>query len=1422
MATSSTGGLTHQTLIAKNEYQLKLVTLSNEACDYLRSMLHDPKRGNMPRDEKQLYQALLPFKKKLNHLKKDQLEIVFPQNKKTNSALFDITLLCDILINCCRGIQAPVGGWKIKSPQPNDFSDGAEIIRIRIARNKVMHGRAINAIQYNQSWNNIEAILQRLGYDVTQSVDLKTGCLKDMELFRVAIIQADIEIQKFNIEQVQNDTGKNRDDIKQNKDGVKQIQNENVQNQNEIKKNQVDIIQNQTAITNNERSISRLEEEVKTVKEAIGVTLPTSIDRKLHLKGSNMEQASYMLFHNTHKNLLVQFDDKLPISCVKVTEDMSTRLKKLGVSTDYVVEKKNQGVTLTIYSHVAVSIRSLFIYTAGDEDESPHVFIEDIEVACAHWCDNPTTSLEVMTHNSATLSEQINSISKSATEEKNVEFFCGGKLQRMTSAEYESFGRSYLDRYYKHDAGYVEESMQFPPPMLQDACSILARNIKEVMARSKYSAFTIFTHYNYMEHLKFLKLEGELPYPLEGASVCENRILMFYHNTIMNIRYTETTDAFDIQAEFKAGEGDLKMLAMINKNYIETCNKVMINVVAAPYFEDTLNDSICANCKLLCRKKLSGDVTIRHFFSNILENLPEENNVNKNEEQYMNMVGRVMCFLATRNALYSVPSLSHSVHDQVTSIMLSPQQLRILYGKSMKKTITGPLGSGKTVLALCHLELAYWGAKCNTVIYYVVWNDKSLLKQDVIKYASRLHCKANVTVCIKDIVELAKELEMVKVPNPSQLLASLVKSHVGKILHLIIDELDGECMDKKESLSLKEYLDTEVAVQNSIIVFFPQSIEKHREFVSDQGITQHDKYKYEETGMKILQLNRAMRTSKTIFQFLRAFENKLIEEKVMIKHPVPENKQKQVTSLDDNSAKNTMIFAPNQLQPLQQECQKDLPNVTKPVSESIQIGNVVTLFDEDSAENISLTELLQRPQEQYHLQEQKVAAARTFTFQSGDREFFESPIDIDILAASVNDKSLSDDFRTDIKFNCNSADFIGHNIEGEKPLLIHPATEDMTEEKFIVLLAFVLKHLGLRCNTKRLFIYNQMHQMNIFSRLLRLLDMEYFHYDESTNWKVFKGDATIADILPVCEGYNMLTTHEGSRGTEAAECICIIERDDCKLKHLTLEGMSRATQRLVLVSTSSINSSNILKSSIGHIIKDLVSDHLVEYRLTHSKHRDSEVKYTLYPISDNKINFNVNTRSWQYEELIENIKFMNFQQESAKVENVYEVIFKNLHPPNKVSNIVCIYDSDRSCTISWKNEGFRYTIKITHLQSFNWRTVASNIASNHAYNEYIVDDMVLDEIYLLCVIANNQVGQSDKSVVFYHHKKQEEKIIDTEEIDRYYDPADDYEFDSIASGLDDYSYDFLSDYQKDIDYEDNIHKTVMDYEYYGGYEYDHY
>ncbi|XP_057297077.1 NACHT, LRR and PYD domains-containing protein 3-like [Hydractinia symbiolongicarpus] len=209
-AASQAGGSTPQDVINKNEYQVKLVALINECCDYLLDMLHDPGRGDMPKDKVKLYQALKPFEKKLQ---KHNLDIALPGNGETDSKSFDITTLCDILINCCPKIKKPKGGWKIKAPKETDLSDGAEIIRIRNARNSVMQAKALSEAKYVELWDAIQAILHRNGYDIKKITDLKTLSLKEYclknELFQIKLQKAEQDIIK--------------DDVKQNKEEIRAL-----------------------------------------------------------------------------------------------------------------------------------------------------------------------------------------------------------------------------------------------------------------------------------------------------------------------------------------------------------------------------------------------------------------------------------------------------------------------------------------------------------------------------------------------------------------------------------------------------------------------------------------------------------------------------------------------------------------------------------------------------------------------------------------------------------------------------------------------------------------------------------------------------------------------------------------------------------------------------------------------------------------------------------------------------------------------------------------------------------------------------------------------------------------------------------------------------------------------------------------------
>uniref|UniRef100_A0A7M5WV78 DZIP3-like HEPN domain-containing protein n=1 Tax=Clytia hemisphaerica TaxID=252671 RepID=A0A7M5WV78_9CNID len=104
----------------------------------------------LPTCPKQLYQIFVQCKQDNKHelnkvLKKEQWQILCPQNGSSNPEDWDITLLIAVLRSVAVVGLQPAGGWKIKSLQSNDQSIGAFLFLIRNLRNDLIHG-SVNAV----------------------------------------------------------------------------------------------------------------------------------------------------------------------------------------------------------------------------------------------------------------------------------------------------------------------------------------------------------------------------------------------------------------------------------------------------------------------------------------------------------------------------------------------------------------------------------------------------------------------------------------------------------------------------------------------------------------------------------------------------------------------------------------------------------------------------------------------------------------------------------------------------------------------------------------------------------------------------------------------------------------------------------------------------------------------------------------------------------------------------------------------------------------------------------------------------------------------------------------------------------------------------------------------------------------------------
>ena len=126
----------------------KLLNLQRKVEDKEREIFHT----KFPKDPKLLYQELLKHKKEIDKLRNKnvindkQYELIFPINKETDSDQWDPTLL-HTLLRTLFGYKRPKNGWN-NEPDANDQSQLANLIRLKVGRNKIVHLSIASATEY--------------------------------------------------------------------------------------------------------------------------------------------------------------------------------------------------------------------------------------------------------------------------------------------------------------------------------------------------------------------------------------------------------------------------------------------------------------------------------------------------------------------------------------------------------------------------------------------------------------------------------------------------------------------------------------------------------------------------------------------------------------------------------------------------------------------------------------------------------------------------------------------------------------------------------------------------------------------------------------------------------------------------------------------------------------------------------------------------------------------------------------------------------------------------------------------------------------------------------------------------------------------------------------------------------------------------
>ena len=188
----------------ENKQWLKcLVAVNVHVRDALLEVLHI--LGGIPSDPQRLYDFFADKKQqdkikdlvKKKVLSADQVALLFPQNQRTFSSKWDITLICVVIINFSN-LPPPTNGW-FKPLDVGDISVAASVVAARQElRNRLNHGTADDFKDekvFRPFWSKVENSLNTFKYTkMNEFQNLESG-------------DVDLTIFAFQIDKFMNDVG---------------------------------------------------------------------------------------------------------------------------------------------------------------------------------------------------------------------------------------------------------------------------------------------------------------------------------------------------------------------------------------------------------------------------------------------------------------------------------------------------------------------------------------------------------------------------------------------------------------------------------------------------------------------------------------------------------------------------------------------------------------------------------------------------------------------------------------------------------------------------------------------------------------------------------------------------------------------------------------------------------------------------------------------------------------------------------------------------------------------------------------------------------------------------------------------------------------------------------------------------------------
>ena len=754
----------------------------------------------------------------------------------------------------------------------------------------------------------------------------------------------------------------------------------------------------------------------------------------------------------------------------------------------------------------------------------------------------------VIAHGSEGIEEIVETFPQIETPKTKIKckMSCGNKT--FSRKQWKEKERKYASTYFctTEDNSILKEAILFPPNQYTGIAK-LTSNIKRLISNKHNGSTAIITQYNALEHLNFLGYSLEDVRNKLGISSLTNQserwddsAVVFLNdlNVVISLRYTLSDDISDIEQELIKCKEDLLLFLLVNRDSALSSNICFVNIIAAPNFaengtvfqsENTFNSVIGKN----------GNENFDDWFNNIF--IPYIKNVSANETDnsaFMDMISGTFTFMATTRI--DVPTLVENTDEQIRSLLLSNEQLRAINTSDNKKIIIGGYGSGKSLVAMGQIqELIKKDDKANVKIFYICYDVKTLHKRQMKDFVRSLNIPRNVEVISKNILELCQDLKTFSnIPSISELLPVLVQQP-AQVVHFVIDEFNCESLDNAEAKALKNLLTTSEKLQTSTVVLVAQSMENRRVYHSyDKTTINHDSYKYEETGMKVIHLSKCMRNSINTFKFNNSLQEALSQEKNIFHHPVLSRS----TDIEENADTSRSV------------------NIKKHSS-----STTVT-----------------------HDSEEVMSAGKHLESIDAKKKELKQPTTMEDLALSLTPELCSSTVNTETSYKYQLCDDVWHNIDGTMPVLLAFESKPSHEEECVAKLAISIERLCFLKKSHALFLANTRKGRLTQEKLLYCLGKPFILYNPDSDWNIIDNYENELEEIPNIKECNLITDYQGCRGLQAGQVVVFVDPDDQYHWPYLVESCARCTDSLVLILIDDLYSAttNILYRCINKAVEN--------------------------------------------------------------------------------------------------------------------------------------------------------------------------------------------------------------------------------------------